>query len=172
MTTLLPLQPDLAQLKRQAKELLRAHHHGDPTACPSLRTLRQFATASDAEILAAGLKLHDVQFALALGYGFSSWERLKHHIEQAPLDYSRYNAHLTRYPAFNSGKSDVPPFSYASANDVHLQRLCETYGFARIAGNGDTLSRAVRLMHWVHGELLYPFGEQVTIVPSGCHDHH
>lgn len=83
MTTSLPLRPDLAQLKRQAKELLRAHHHGDTAACSSLRTLRQFDMATDAAILAADIKLHDVQFAIALGYGFSSWDALKHHIEQS-----------------------------------------------------------------------------------------
>ena len=82
MTNALPLRADLAQLKRQAKELLRAHQQGDTAICPSLRTLRQFATASDAEILAAPVKLHDVQFAIALRYGFSSWDALKQYIEQ------------------------------------------------------------------------------------------
>lgn len=37
MSARLPLRPDLDQLKRQAKELLRAIRRGDPTAVAQLR---------------------------------------------------------------------------------------------------------------------------------------
>jgi len=72
-----PQNPNFDQLKNQAKDLLRSHRSHDSSVCPTLRHLNRFADASDAEILAAVLTLHEAQFALALDYGFSSWDALK-----------------------------------------------------------------------------------------------
>lgn len=80
MTTSLPPRPDLDQLRHQAKDLLRAQQMGDPEVCTLLRHLHRFSRASDADILSADLKLNEVQFALALNYGFTSWDALKKHI--------------------------------------------------------------------------------------------
>lgn len=84
MTTLLPERPDLGQLKRQAKDLFKAHQHGDASVCAVLRQLHRFDGSPDTDILTSDLKLHEVQFAIALDYGFSSWDALKHHIERIP----------------------------------------------------------------------------------------
>ena len=81
MTTSLPQRPDLDQLRHQAKDLLKAHRKGHLEVCALLRHLNRFSHASDADILSAELKLNEVQFALALEYGFSSWDALKQHIE-------------------------------------------------------------------------------------------
>ena len=67
-------QPDLAQLKRQAKELLTALRSGDEAAvvevarhCPGVE--------------AKSCALHDAQRALARAYGFDSWPKLKAYVD-------------------------------------------------------------------------------------------
>lgn len=61
----LPDKPDLAQLRRQAKELIRAARAGDESAGERMREV------SSRQDLAAA------QLALARGYGYASWARLK-----------------------------------------------------------------------------------------------
>jgi ankyrin repeat protein len=61
----LPAHPDLAQLRHQAKDLLRAAKQGDASAEERLRA------ASDRITLSAA------QLALAREYGFPSWAKLK-----------------------------------------------------------------------------------------------
>ncbi len=82
MSRQLPPRPNLKQLKHQAKDLLRAHASGEPSVCEPLKLLRRFAKASDEEILAADLALHEAQYALAMEYGFASWNALKRHVEK------------------------------------------------------------------------------------------
>src|SRR6202035_1717733 len=65
-----PVRPNLDQLRRQAKDLLRAIRQGDATAIAELRKHHpQEISPSDA-------KLADVQVALARSYGIPSWPRL------------------------------------------------------------------------------------------------
>ena len=66
----LPVRPDLGQLKRQAKELLRALRARDPAAVALLRDHHPRAIDPAATILA------DAQLALARSYGVPSWPRL------------------------------------------------------------------------------------------------
>jgi len=80
MPRVLPVRPDLDQLKHQAKSLTKAQRRGDTDACTVLRHLRRFAAASDADILAADVHLHEAQYALALDYGFPSWYALRTHV--------------------------------------------------------------------------------------------
>jgi predicted transcriptional regulator YdeE len=84
MTTSLPQRPDLDQLRRQAKDLLKAHKKGYLEVCVLLRHLHRFSRVSDADILSSDIKLNEVQFAVALEHGFSSWNALKQHIEALP----------------------------------------------------------------------------------------
>lgn len=62
--------PDLDQLKRQAKELHEAYRAGQPEAVAEVDAYRE-AAAPDA------FALHDAQFVLARSYGFESWPKLK-----------------------------------------------------------------------------------------------
>lgn len=55
----LPSRPDLEQLKRQAKELQRS----------------------------AGVPLHEAQTRLAREYGFTSWNKLREHVEEVTLEF-------------------------------------------------------------------------------------
>jgi uncharacterized protein DUF5990/uncharacterized protein DUF5655 len=66
----LPDRPDLAQLRRQARELQRAAADGDPGAVR--RT----------EPVAAATTLAAAQLALAREYGFASWAKLKDEAER------------------------------------------------------------------------------------------
>ncbi len=85
MVPSLPAAPNLEQLKKRARGPLRAHQAGDASCCNVLRTLNRFANSDDAEILAARIPLKQVQFALAMDYGFPSWAELKAHITD-PVD--------------------------------------------------------------------------------------
>jgi ankyrin repeat protein len=62
--------PDLAQLKRQAKELLKAYAAGEADAAAEVNARYQGASP-------AGFALHDAQLVLARSYGFDSWPKLK-----------------------------------------------------------------------------------------------
>lgn len=85
MTKYLPSHPNLVYLKKQAQALLRAHAHGQQDVCEVLRHLKRFIDVTDEDILAADVTLTEVQFALAMEYGFSSWTALKAFIEGQKL---------------------------------------------------------------------------------------
>jgi ankyrin repeat protein len=73
MPELLPVQTNLEQLRRQAKDLLRAAKAGDPEA------RARIAAVSDRLVLASA------QLALAREYGFASWPRLKREVERREI---------------------------------------------------------------------------------------
>lgn len=73
----LPVRPDLAQLQRQARELLRAIHTGDANALAELRERHPEAIDPRAS------KLADAQLVLARSYEASSWTRLVHGVRLA-----------------------------------------------------------------------------------------
>jgi hypothetical protein len=82
----LPSQPNLDHLKYQAKDLLKDHAARIAAAAQRVREFHpRFNRASDAEIFAAQLKLSDAQLTIARESGFSSWTRLKRHIEKPTL---------------------------------------------------------------------------------------
>ena len=66
----LPDRPDLDQLRRQARELLRAAAGGEPQALTRLRAVSDRVTLSAA------------QLAVARGYGFRSWPALRSEVER------------------------------------------------------------------------------------------
>ena len=62
--------PDIDQLKRQARELLEAYRAQSPDAIIEVATHHRTATPET-------FALHDAQFVLARSYGFESWPKLK-----------------------------------------------------------------------------------------------
>ncbi len=66
--------PDLEQLKRQAKELLRGFLSGDAAAVAAVHAHYHSADPSQ-------FALHDAQFVLARSYGFESWPKLKSYVD-------------------------------------------------------------------------------------------
>jgi ankyrin repeat protein len=80
----LPAQPDLDQLRHQAKDLLRAAQRDDSGAVTRIRAV------SDRLILSSA------QLALAREYGFASWAKLKLEVERRDTLNSRDLSRLTR----------------------------------------------------------------------------
>jgi ankyrin repeat protein len=73
-TRLLSHRPDLAQIKRQAKELLKAFAAAEPAAIAEVDA--HFGGAHD-----EAFALHDAQLVLARAYGFASWPKLKAYVD-------------------------------------------------------------------------------------------
>ena len=87
----LPPRPDLDQLRRRARELLRAAQAGDATA------ITRLAAVSDR------ISLASAQLALAREHGFSSWPRLRIEVERRAIldsgDPERLAAFIAAAPA-------------------------------------------------------------------------
>ncbi len=86
MTTALPDRPSLENLKKQAKTLLKSHKSGDLSACTVLRRLHRFSELFDQQILESNLTLAEAQYALAMEYGFPSWNALKEAVNSKKRD--------------------------------------------------------------------------------------
>ena len=97
----LPDRPDLDQLRRQARELLRAAQGGDPAALRRLRPVSDKVTLSTA------------QLALAREYGFPSWSRLAGEAERrrAALEDPERSAPGPDVPAPPKSRQEVTEWS-------------------------------------------------------------
>ena len=84
-TPRLPQRPSLAQLRKQAKELVQQLRNGDPSAT---ERLRKYKPNVSEPILA------DAQFVLAREHGFESWPRLVHHIQAKQLPDVEQHRHI------------------------------------------------------------------------------
>jgi ankyrin repeat protein len=73
----LPANPNLDQLRHQAKDLLHAASHGDRNA------------RSRIEAVSGQINLAAAQFAIAREYGFASWAKLKEEVEARTLGLAR-----------------------------------------------------------------------------------
>lgn len=70
--------PDLENLRKQAKLILRWHRERHyPVAGQIRELLPRFLNMTDAEILATSFKLGDAQEIVARQHGFDSWQTLK-----------------------------------------------------------------------------------------------
>ncbi|HWW84641.1 MAG TPA: hypothetical protein VNZ26_13625, partial [Vicinamibacterales bacterium] len=85
--TQLPERPNLEQLKRQAKDLVRSCRANDPAALQRFRILPAFAHTSDTDLARRGLALHDAQSVIAREHGFDSWKALREHVEELTLEF-------------------------------------------------------------------------------------
>lgn len=100
-TSRLPARPSLEQVRKQAKELLRAYRAGDATA--SRRFRARIPRLTDA--LSEGMALADAQFVLAREYGFENWAKLAQHITAAESPLLQEMESLARHvaSAYQSG---------------------------------------------------------------------
>jgi ankyrin repeat protein len=74
----LPAHPSLEQLRKQAKELLRAHRDGDAAASTRFAAIiPRFANGSRPDA-----HLADAQFVVAHEYGFDNWAGLTNYLDQ------------------------------------------------------------------------------------------
>jgi hypothetical protein len=72
-------RPDLDQLRRQARELLRAAASGEPTAVARIRAVSERMTLSAA------------QLALAREYGYRNWTALRAEVERRRSPLNRWS---------------------------------------------------------------------------------
>jgi len=81
-------QPDLnlEQQRKRAKDLRRGHRDRNLEAAVRVaRHLPRARNQSAEEVLRSTLTLSEAQFVVAREAGFSSWPKLKHHIEESTL---------------------------------------------------------------------------------------
>lgn len=78
-TRTLPDKPSLAQLRKQAKELLKSYRAGNEAAVAEVERFEQSADP-------ANLTLADAQRVLARAYGLASWPALKDHVDGVNLE--------------------------------------------------------------------------------------
>src|SRR5579872_213347 len=78
--------PNLENLKKQAKVILRWHREGHyPVAEQIHAHLPRFLNMSDSEVLAASFKLSDAQEVVAREQNFDSWQALKNALSTTSL---------------------------------------------------------------------------------------
>jgi ankyrin repeat protein len=76
----LPPRPNLEQLKKQAKMLLKGHRAANPQTLKRIQENHpRWRQASEATIQSAHFALSDAQRVIANGYGFETWSKLKSH---------------------------------------------------------------------------------------------
>lgn len=74
----LPPNPDFEQLKKQAKDLLKAHQSRQPDAARRIRSAHpRLSRSTAAALLDSKVTLRDTQTVIAREYGFASWQKLK-----------------------------------------------------------------------------------------------
>jgi len=82
MSKQLPSRPNLEQLKKQAKDLLKAHRSGGHSARNRfLESHPRFSRSNTPDIQSARISLADAQLVIAREYGLASWPELKLHVE-------------------------------------------------------------------------------------------
>jgi len=167
----LPVRPDLEQLQRQAKELLRAIKAADANAVAELREHHPES------IDPAAAKLADAELVLARSYGASSWTGLVHAVQLADAiwrdDLDRVRALITRNAALiqeqvltGTDSNWGPPMTFAAnlgrdriirlLYDYGARDLESAAGRAALQGKADT----VRLIYDLAGR---PSLEKLTL---------
>ena len=113
----LPTSASLENLRKQAKTLLKSVEANEPDALAELDALRLPNRSSDSR----SFLLSDAQFVIARRYGFTSWSKLKQHVDVV----SRYSAWPNALRSADDSPSLVDRFISLAclnyAND-HLSR--------------------------------------------------
>ena len=78
-TRSLPDKPSFAQLRKQAKELLKLFRVGEHAAVAEVERF-------EGDLDPVSFALADAQRVLARAYGFSSWTKLKQHVDGVNVD--------------------------------------------------------------------------------------
>jgi hypothetical protein len=87
MTTTLSPAPNLEQIKKQSKELLRAFRAKDPLAAERLlQNHPEFQGLSNDSVSRRPVQLADAQLVVAREYGFASWPKLKAEVDRINLE--------------------------------------------------------------------------------------
>lgn len=131
--------PDLDQLKRQAKELLEGYRASAAEAVVEVTAYHSTATPES-------FALHDAQFVLARSYGFESWPKLKAavdgvtaaklHEAAARGDLKTARELLTRRPEIvDQGRGEMSALNMAvQRRDLEMTKLLLEFGANPDAG--------------------------------------
>lgn len=162
MTRFLPPSPQLSHVKNEAKALLKAHAQRDPNVLPVLRHMHDLASLDDEAIFALPIKLSQMQFALAMDYGFINWHALRKAIASVnPVD---------GFTKGIQGKATMlpdPPAGYPHANRL-VAGVTMMLDYAGVMGDivdmaGDTGMAFILQAD----ELLHPFGNNLKQLDMG-----
>src|SRR4051794_14991267 len=113
----LPAKPDLAQLRHQAKDLLRAASDGDPVASARIGAVSQRAILASA------------QLALAREYGFESWAKLKREVQRREVLNSRELSRLAVLLAEAPEQAITPMRNWSDHRSVNPLGYIAMIGF-------------------------------------------
>jgi ankyrin repeat protein len=125
--------PDLDQLKRQAKELLKSYRARTPEALAEVQFYHRGAAPET-------FALHDAQFVLARSYGFENWPKLKAAVDGVTVtmlheaaergDVEIARALLTRRPEIvDLGRGEMRALHMAVLRcDLEMTRLLLEFG--------------------------------------------
>jgi len=116
----LPSRPDLDQLRRQTRELLRAAEAGEPAAITRIH------------VVSPQLTLSAAQLALAREYGFRSWPALRAEAEIRRLELTGQDGTATRLLPSARGAARAGAVSPVTGNPAERD-----------------LARSVRSMMWI-----------------------
>ena len=107
----LPEQPNLEQLRKQAKDLLKNYRSGDAAA---IAEVERFERNPRRE----GFTLTDAQRVLARAYGFQSWPKLKAFVDGVTIE--RFAEGQDPY----SGRKGLADRGHERTLNIHGNSLC------------------------------------------------
>jgi catechol 2,3-dioxygenase-like lactoylglutathione lyase family enzyme len=122
--------PNLENVKKQAKQILRWHREKHyPVAAQIRELLPRFLGVPDAEVLAANFKLSDAQELVARQHGFDSWQALKVGLSALPPDTKAQPRKATLVAA--------EPQLFVADIPISCQFFVEKLGFSMVFSYGD-----------------------------------
>src|SRR5262249_40718380 len=111
--------PNLENLKKQAKLILRQHRERHYPVAAQIRGLvPRFLNMPDSEILAASFKLSDAQEMVARQHGFDSWQTLRTGLADSSRQIKRVKA-----PPFKATIVNAEPQLFVT----DIKRSCEFF---------------------------------------------
>ena len=123
MSRVLNSKPNITQLKNQAKDILDSHKQGRTDICKVLKNLNRFKGMPDKKIIAEKLALNEAQYALAMDYGFSSWNAMIKHVQAlkserhiSGIRKANGKVYIDGLPRLSWDKSGVTTFAAALAS--------------------------------------------------------
>ena len=138
----LPAIPSLEQLKKRAKDLLKAHRAGDPAAKDRFRAVSQGRPAAGSRVMPEEPQLADAQFVLAREHGFDSWAKLKRHLEAIhPPGIEIYE-----------GLAGELAVAYSQGNAMAVREINSLHGTSFVCDFHEPLEAQRRLPNWFASE--------------------
>ncbi len=126
--------PDLENLRKQAKLILRWHRERHyPVAAQIRGHLPRFLNMPDSEILAASFKLSDAQEMVARQHGFDSWQALKTGFSTTPLKVKSSPSESSPSRATIVG---AEPQLFVTDIKRSCEFFCEKLGFSLVFSYG------------------------------------